>query len=157
LNHVFVYTDGACLGNPGPGGSGYLVVHGSCGRHDSGSEQNTIKNRMELRAAIEALNSLPDACTVTLFSDRRYLITGMTTLVPRWQERAWRSSNGTVQNQGAMARIVARRRDVTNSLGAGFPATLVSRKKKRSTGWPVKLRSKSLDFVRIVFLPSARC
>ena len=99
LNHVFVYTDGSCLGNPGPGGSGYLVVHGSCGRHDSDSEQNTTKNRMELRAAIEALNSLPDACTVTLFSDRRYLITGMSTLVPRWQERACRSSNGTVQNQ----------------------------------------------------------
>jgi len=75
-------------------------VRSHLAREHSGSEQNTTINRMELRAAIEALNSLSDSTDVTLHSDSRYVISGMTTLLPHWQQRAWRSSNGSaVQNQ----------------------------------------------------------
>lgn len=99
-NHVSIYTDGSCFGNPGPGGWAYLVLRDYFAREDSGSEQNSTINRMELRAAIEALNSLSESADVTLYSDSRYLISGMTTLLPHWQQRAWRSSNGSaVQNQ----------------------------------------------------------
>jgi ribonuclease HI len=101
MRTYLLYCDGSCLGNPGPGGWAYRVSQGQCIlREQSGTEQSTTNNRMELRAAIEGLNSFPAPSTVMVISDSRYLISGMTELLPLWKLRNWRSSNGTaIQNQ----------------------------------------------------------
>ena len=81
-----LYCDGSCLGNPGPGGWAYRVWQGwRVLREQSGTEQNTTNNRMELRAAIEGLNSFPSASNIVVVSDSRYLISGMTDLLLLWQ------------------------------------------------------------------------
>ena len=101
MEEYLLYCDGSCLGNPGPGGWAYRVWKGRrVLREHSGTEQSTTNNRMELRAAIEGLNSFPSASDIIVTSDSRYLISGMTELLPLWQARSWRSSNGAaVQNQ----------------------------------------------------------
>ena len=99
--HYLLYCGGSCLGNPGPGGWAYRIcLDGRVQREQSGTEQHTTNNRMELRAAIEGLNSFPLAGNIVVVSDSRYLISGMTDLLPLWKARNWRSSNGAaVQNQ----------------------------------------------------------
>ena len=74
--HVYLYTDGACSGNPGPGGSGAVLQYGETRKELSGGEQKTTNNRMELMAAIVGLEALKEPCRVTLVSDSRYLIDG---------------------------------------------------------------------------------
>ena len=77
-------------------------------REWSGTEQNTTNNRMELRAAIEGLKSFPSASNVVVVSDSRYLISGMTELLPLWQARNWRSSNGpAIRNQSLWQELIA--------------------------------------------------
>jgi len=104
-----LYCDGSCLGNPGPGGWAYRVWHGRrVLREQSGTEQNTTNNRMELRAAIEGLKSFASASNVVVVSDSRYLISGMTELLPLWQARNWRSSNGpAIRNQSLWQELIA--------------------------------------------------
>ena len=101
MEQYLLYCDGSCLGNPGPGGWAYRVWKGRCAlREHSGNEQSTTNNRMELRAAIEGLNSFPSASDIVVISDSRYLISCMVKLLPLWEARHWRSSNGAaVQNQ----------------------------------------------------------
>ena len=96
-----LFCDGSCLGNPGPGGWAYRIWQGPhLVREQSGTEQSTTNNRMELRAAIEGLNSFPTAGDILVLSDSRYLISGMTELLSLWRARNWRSSNGAaIQNQ----------------------------------------------------------
>ena len=103
-----LYCDGSCLGNPGPGGWAYRVWQGHrFVREQSGTEQNTTNNRMELRAAIEGLKSFPSASNIVVVSDSRYLISGMTELLPLWQARNWRSSNGpAIQNQALWQELI---------------------------------------------------
>ena len=105
----FLYCDGSCLGNPGPGGWAYRVWQGRrVLRERSGTEQNTTNNRMELRAGIEGLKSLPAASNIIVVSDSRYLISGMTELLPLWQARNWRSSNGpAIRNQALWQELMA--------------------------------------------------
>ena len=104
-----LYCDGSCLGNPGPGGWAYRVCQGRrvlC--EQSGTEQNTTNNRMELRAAIEGLKSSPSASNIVVVSDSRYLISGMTDLLLLWQARNWRSSNGpAIRNQALWQELIA--------------------------------------------------
>lgn len=104
-----LYCDGSCLGNPGPGGWAYRVWQGRrVMREQSGTEQNTTNNRMELRAAIEGLKSFPSASNIVVVSDSRYLISGMTDLLLLWQARNWRSSNGpAIRNQGLWQELMA--------------------------------------------------
>ena len=104
-----LYCDGSCLGNPGRGGWAYRVWQDRrVLRERSGSEQNTTNNRMELRAAIEGLNSFAASSEIVLISDSRYLISGMTELLPLWKARNWRSSNGpAIRNQGLWHELVA--------------------------------------------------
>ena len=104
-----LYCDGSCLGNPGPGGWAYRVWQGRrVLRERSGTEQNTTNNRMELRAGIEELKSLPAASNIIVVSDSRYLISGMTELLPLWQARNWRSSNGpAIRNQALWQELIA--------------------------------------------------
>ena len=104
-----LYCDGACLGNPGPGGWAYDVWQDRrIVREQSGTEHNTTNNRMELRAAIEGLKSFPSASNIVVVSDSRYLISGMTDLLLLWQARNWRSSNGpAIRNQALWQELIA--------------------------------------------------
>ena len=91
---VQIYTDGACKGNPGPGGWGALLRSGEHEREICGGEALTTNNRMELTAAIEALNALKRACRVALFTDSEYVRRGITEWLPNWRQRKWRTANG---------------------------------------------------------------
>ena len=89
---VEIATDGACKGNPGPGGWGALIRHGDKEKEISGGEPETTNNRMELRAAIEALNALNRPCKVTLSIDSKYVKDGITQWIFGWQKNGWRTA-----------------------------------------------------------------
>lgn len=95
---VTIYTDGACQGNPGPGGWGVLLRYGKHEKILSGGEKETTNNRMELRAALEALRGLNEPCQVTLFTDSEYLKKGITEWMPNWKRRNWRRKGGKLAN-----------------------------------------------------------
>ena len=95
---VTIYTDGSCQGNPGPGGWGAILQSGKHERVISGGEQQTTNNRMELRAALEALRALTQPCRVTLFTDSEYLKKGITEWMPNWKRRNWRRKGGQLAN-----------------------------------------------------------
>lgn len=92
LSYVEIATDGACKGNPGPGGWGALIRHGNKEKEISGGEPDTTNNRMELRAAIEALNALKRPCKVKLSIDSTYVKDGITKWVFNWQKNGWRTA-----------------------------------------------------------------
>lgn len=89
MKKVEIFTDGACKGNPGPGGWGALLRMGSNEKELSGSETDTTNNRMELTAAIRGLNALIEPCEVHLHSDSKYVLDGITKWVHGWQKRGW--------------------------------------------------------------------
>ncbi len=93
IDVVNIYTDGACSGNPGPGGWGALLVFGEHKKEISGGEYETTNNRMELRAAIEALNALKRPMKVRLHTDSTYLRDGITKWIASWKRRGWRTAN----------------------------------------------------------------
>jgi ribonuclease HI len=95
---VTIYTDGACSGNPGPGGWGVLLRYGRHEREISGGEAETTNNRMELQAALEALRALTQPCDVILFTDSEYLKKGITEWLPNWKRRNWRRKGGKLAN-----------------------------------------------------------
>ncbi|MEO9468581.1 ribonuclease HI [Parasphingorhabdus sp.] len=90
--HVEIATDGACKGNPGPGGWGAIIRYNGHEKEISGSEPETTNNRMELRAAIEALNTLKRPCQVKLSIDSTYVKDGITQWVHNWQKNGWRTA-----------------------------------------------------------------
>ena len=90
---VEIFTDGACRGNPGPGGWAALLRMGDKEREISGGEALTTNNRMELRAAIEALNALKRPCRVELHSDSQYVRDGITKWIHGWQRNGWRTAD----------------------------------------------------------------
>lgn len=99
MKHVFIYTDGACRGNPGPGGWGVLLRYGSHEKKLYGAESNTTNNRMELMAAIQALTSLKESCRVELHTDSTYVQKGITEWLPGWKKRHWKKpDNKPVKN-----------------------------------------------------------
>ena len=94
-DHVQIYTDGACSGNPGPGGWGAVLLYGQHEKQLSGGEANTTNNRMELTAVIEALALLKRPCRVTLTTDSKYVADSVTKgWVYGWQKRGWKKSDG---------------------------------------------------------------
>ena len=95
---VTIYTDGACQGNPGPGGWGALLRNGTHEKTLSGGEIDTTNNRMELQAALEALRALKEPCQVTLFTDSEYLKRGITEWMPNWKRRNWQRKGGKLAN-----------------------------------------------------------
>jgi len=95
---VTIYTDGACTGNPGPGGWGAILRFGQHEKEFSGGEADTTNNRMELQAALEALRALTEPCQVTLFTDSEYLKKGITEWLPGWKRRNWRRKGGKLAN-----------------------------------------------------------
>ncbi len=90
---VEIYTDGACRGNPGPGGWGALLLSGNRRKTMYGGEADTTNNRMELMAAIEALNALRGPRTVQLFTDSKYVMDGVNKWMPNWKKRGWKTAN----------------------------------------------------------------
>ena len=95
---VIIYTDGACLGNPGPGGWAVILKYGQHERELSGNEKHTTNNRMELRAALEGLRALTEPCQVTLYTDSTYLQRGVTEWLPNWKRKNWRRKGGKLAN-----------------------------------------------------------
>ena len=89
-----IYTDGACSGNPGPGGWGAILISGIHRREISGGEHQTTNNRMELAAAIEALTALKESAVVDLFTDSTYLKRGMTEWLVTWKKNNWKRKSG---------------------------------------------------------------
>ncbi len=93
MNQITIYTDGACKGNPGPGGWGVLLKSGTVEKELFGGEKATTNNRMEMTAVIEALQALKRPCEVTLFIDSQYVLKGITEWVPGWKARGWRTAS----------------------------------------------------------------
>ncbi len=89
---VEIYTDGACKGNPGPGGWGALMIFGDVEKELCGGEKNTTNNRMELMAAIEALAALKRPCQVVLTTDSQYVRKGITEWMTNWKKRGWKTA-----------------------------------------------------------------
>lgn len=107
-SEVEAFTDGACLGNPGPGGWAALLRARGNERMLAGGEVATTNNRMELMAAISALEALTRPCRITLTTDSRYVMQGIEEWVPRWQVRGWRTAdNKPVKNQDLWERLAA--------------------------------------------------
>lgn len=89
MKKVQLITDGACIGNPGPGGWACILRYGGHKRELSGSVQQTTNNRMELRAAIEGLKALKEPCEVEVVTDSKYLLEGITKWIQGWKKRGW--------------------------------------------------------------------
>jgi len=91
--HVDIYTDGACSGNPGPGGWGSVLLWGDHRKEISGGESETTNNRMEMMAVIKALDVLKKPCDIKLFTDSVYVMKGVTEWMPQWKKRNWRTAS----------------------------------------------------------------
>jgi len=108
MKAVIAYTDGACRGNPGPGGWGVSLQYGQHRKELSGGEASTTNNRMELMAAISALESLHERCAVTLHTDSKYVLQGLTEWLPGWKKRGWKTADKKpVKNQDLWERLDA--------------------------------------------------
>ena len=92
MKHIEIFTDGACRGNPGPGGWGALLRYNGVERELYGGDPDTTNNRMELSAAIEGLRSLKERCTVTLTTDSVYVKSGITEWLDGWKKRNWKTA-----------------------------------------------------------------
>jgi ribonuclease HI len=103
---VVIFTDGSCRGNPGPGGWAAVLSFNGAEKEISGGEPATTNNRMELTAAIEALNALTRPCAVELHTDSQYVKNGITQWLPLWKARGWRTmTKGAVKNEDLWRRL----------------------------------------------------
>ena len=92
MNEVEIYTDGACRGNPGPGGWGAILIAGKHRKELYGGEPETTNNRMELMAVIEALRALKRSCHIFLYTDSQYVKKGITEWIHDWKRRGWKTA-----------------------------------------------------------------
>jgi ribonuclease HI len=93
MKQVTMYTDGACSGNPGPGGWGALLLHGDHRRELNGGERETTNNRMELLAVIRGLEALRHGCQVLVYTDSVYVMKGITQWIHNWKARGWKTAD----------------------------------------------------------------
>tara|TARA_B110000444_G_C18785035_1_gene569494 strand:- start:916 stop:1347 length:432 start_codon:yes stop_codon:yes gene_type:complete len=93
VKKIEIYTDGACRGNPGPGGWGVLLIYEGIKKTLYGGAQDTTNNRMEMQAVIEALKALKSDCEVSLYTDSKYVMDGINKWLPGWKKRDWQTSN----------------------------------------------------------------
>lgn len=93
MKKVTIYTDGACSGNPGPGGWGVILIYGDKTRELSGGEKLTTNNRMELQATISGLLQLKEPCHIALYTDSKYVLQGFTEWLPGWQKKGWKTAD----------------------------------------------------------------
>jgi len=106
MNEIEIYTDGACKGNPGPGGWGVLLRSGDNQKELYGGEASTTNNRMELMAVIQALEALKRPCAVKLYLDSQYVLKGITEWLPGWKAKGWKTaSKQPVKNQELWQRL----------------------------------------------------
>ena len=104
--HVMIFTDGACSGNPGPGGWGAILIHKEKEKEISGGELATTNNRMELMAAIQALEALKKPCKVELHTDSQYVQKGIGEWIHGWKRKGWRTADGKpVKNDDLWRRL----------------------------------------------------
>jgi ribonuclease HI len=107
---VIIYTDGACRGNPGPGGWGAILRYKDNTKELYGGERETTNNRMELTAVINALETLTKPCQVQLHSDSKYVLQGITEWLENWKKRGWKTANkSAVKNEDLWRRLDAAR------------------------------------------------
>ena len=107
MNHVTIYTDGACDPNPGTGGWAALLMWGGHQKVLTGGQRDTTNNRMELTAAIEALRTLTEPCKVTLFTDSEYVRNAIVLgWLQNWIRKGWRNSGGPVKNRDLWERLL---------------------------------------------------
>ena len=100
MTEVEIFTDGACRGNPGPGGWAALLLTGNTRKELSGAQADTTNNRMELTAAICGLKALKRRCVVKLYTDSKYVLQGITEWLPNWKAQGWRTAaRKAVKNQ----------------------------------------------------------
>jgi ribonuclease HI len=100
LKRITIHTDGACEGNPGPGGWAAILRYGAKSKEISGGDPATTNNRMEMQAAIEALASVKEQCEIDLFTDSEYLKNGMTEWLPVWKAHRWgKSKKKAIKNE----------------------------------------------------------
>ena len=92
MKQVIIYTDGACRGNPGPGGWGALIRLDAIEKEIFGGQFNTTNNQMELTAAIEGLAALKERCSVELYTDSKYVMDGITQWIQNWKKNNWRTA-----------------------------------------------------------------
>jgi ribonuclease HI len=93
MKHVDIFTDGACSGNPGPGGWGAVLRYGDTEKDMCGGEVATTNNRMELMAAISSLGALKDACEVDLYTDSKYVMDGISKWIHGWKKNGWKTAD----------------------------------------------------------------
>jgi len=93
MKTVIIYTDGACRGNPGPGGWGVLIEYGESSKQLYGGDNSTTNNKMELTAAIMALKEIKEPCEIILYTDSKYVLQGIENWIHNWKKRGWRSAN----------------------------------------------------------------
>jgi ribonuclease HI len=106
IEPVIIYTDGACRGNPGVGGWGVILRYKGSIKELHGGEPHTTNNRMELMAAIQALESLNKPCAVELNTDSKYVLQGLTEWLPNWKKRGWKTaSKAPVKNEDLWRRL----------------------------------------------------
>lgn len=106
MKKVELYTDGACRGNPGPGGWGVLLRYAEQERELYGYQETATNNQMELMAAIRGLEALKQPCEVTLTTDSKYVLQGMTEWLAGWKRKGWKSASGQpVKNQDLWQRL----------------------------------------------------
>jgi ribonuclease HI len=99
LKEVIIYTDGACSGNPGPGGWGALLIYNNTRKTISGSEPNSTNNRMEIMAVIEALKLLKNFCKVKVYTDSKYVQQGASEWIHNWKKNNWRRGKDLIKNE----------------------------------------------------------
>ena len=93
MKTVIIYTDGACRGNPGPGGWGVLIEYGESRKELYGGDISTTNNKMELTAAIMALKEIKEPCEIILYTDSKYVLQGIEEWIHNWKKRGWRGAN----------------------------------------------------------------
>lgn len=117
MNHVVIYTDGACKGNPGPGGWGAFLRSDGHEKELWGGERDTTNNRMELMAVIEALSALKRPCTVDLYVDSEYVRKGITEWIQGWKKKGWvTAAKQPVKNAELWRRLDALVHDGTHKI-----------------------------------------
>ena len=93
MKRIEIFTDGACSGNPGPGGWGAILRYNEVEKELFGGEADTTNNRMELTAVIEALSALKEPCNITLYTDSRYVMDGIEKWIAAWKQNGWKTAN----------------------------------------------------------------
>ena len=107
MKQITLYTDGACSGNPGPGGWGAVLMYGGAKKELSGGERETTNNRMELFSVISALEALREPCAVELFSDSQYVTNAINLgWLASWRRRGWQHRGGDIKNPDLWQRLV---------------------------------------------------